>query len=593
MESVYTSVDPTGSFCANIISKKGRNEVQIFPIDKTSSENIIVNALIKKFELSSDDRIRDVTWVSAERTSKSDSKRGTKRSKSEEKIDTNDTNESINLIILIESGDLLVFSPFKDEVVERISNETKLKALTGSLKQQSIVGIKEDNELLEINLSNNKTKTYKFKKSGEDIQTLKSIKYKGNGSTSKSQYILLGSQNLFLIDTSRSKKSLVSEFPKFEELKRIKNIQQSKIQNDIVFVSRDDCDLIYLYNLSTPESYSTFKTSSSKIFNIQTIASNEAEALMALTEDGIEIFNIDFETQHLEQKPIGLIKTDFHDSDASILFKNLFTKANEQLIGIWHDRNQPHFSIIDWLLKDIGERIIAIDYSEINDLEIDNNEDDQPNILLPDQVEVVNISFNELSKQLSGLLIERNSNTEEIIKLCESNNDETNIKETIRSFATLPNSSLLTNNLFDILSHKISKDFTTKSSLSIWLKWLLTVQGGFISKQAEQHGNLKSLQSGLEKGMKLLPRLLALQGRLQLLKSQADLRSNMHIDDDDDDENQDDENQTFNESFANQTTLAEESIVYANGENDDFEENETFDAGDAELVEEEEEEDDQ
>ncbi|KAK7679739.1 hypothetical protein QCA50_017241 [Cerrena zonata] len=463
MESVYTNVDPTGSFCANIISKKGRNEVQIFPIDKTSSENIIVNALIKKFELSSDDRIRDITWVSAERTSKSDSKRGTKRSKSEEKIDTNDTNESINLIILIENGDLLVFSPFKDEVVDRISNETKLKALTGSLKQQSIVGMKEDNELLEINLSNNKTKTYKFKKSSEDIQTLKSIKYKGNGST------------------------------------------------------------------STPESYNTFKTSSSKIFNIQTIASNEAEALMALTEDGIEIFNIDFETQHLEQKPIGLIKTDFHDSDASILFKNLFTKANEQLIGIWHDRNQPHFSIIDWLLKDIGERIIAIDYSEINDLEIDNNEDDQPNILLPDQVEVVNISFNELSKQLS--------------------------------------------------------DFTTKSSLSIWLKWLLTVQGGFISKQAEQHGNLKSLQSGLEK---------ALQGRLQLLKSQADLRSNMHIDDDDDDdENQDDENQTFNESFANQTTLAEESIVYANGENDDFEENETFDAGDAELVEEEEEDDDQ
>ncbi|KAG2735954.1 hypothetical protein G9P44_000044 [Scheffersomyces stipitis] len=72
-----------------------------------------------------------------------------------------------------------------------------------------------------------------------------------------------------------------------------------------------------------------------------------------------------------------------------------------------------------------------------------------------------------------------------------------------------------------------------------------------------QSKNLKNLQSESNNGIKSLPHLLALQGRLQLLKSQSELRSristlNIETNDDIEDDNDN------------------ESIVYANGENDDI-----------------------
>lgn len=601
MDGVTTYTDPSGSFFANIISKNGRNEVQIYPINKDSSQDIIINSSVKKYELPIEDQVIDATWIHYSDSDSGLKKRGSKRKQSEDTETSIDEADSIHLVVLVESSELLIFSPVKNEIVKRVNKIETMKSISASLKSYSVLAINESGNILEISLDSNKhIKTFKFK-ADSNIQVAESVVYKGNGSTSKSQNTLIGSQNLYLVDSSRSKKSLLIEFPKYSDDKAlISFMKQSTINSDRVYVSRRNSNKLFAYNLSNPESYSTFSVSSSNILNLQVIPNKQAkeESLMAITDNGIEVFHVDNDVDHVDQVLVSLIKTNFHEALEQILFTDVFKSDDNRLVGIWHDKNQPQFTNVDWSHNSAGEIIVSIDYNENIDVESDENEEFEfsPDV---DQINIRNLSFDKLFKQLSSLLTKSQINDEKIIELCSSNNDESMIKETIQHFATSNTSSTLTNNLFNVISKKIAESPSKKTSLSIWLKWVLVVQGGFISKQPEQYENLKALQGGLNDSMKLIPRLLALQGRLQLLKSQADLRSKMEINDDVDlDETQD---ISIDESFANTSyantsyangSMVEESIVYANGENDDFEESEKHERKDAEVADEKDDDDD-
>ena len=75
--------------------------------------------------------------------------------------------------------------------------------------------------------------------------------------------------------------------------------------------------------------------------------------------------------------------------------------------------------------------------------------------------------------------------------------------------------------------------------------------GGALSKSGDHYSDFKQLQKGLSKGMEQMPQLLALQGRLQLLRAQAQLRD------------------TLIEVEEPEEVGRESSVVYANGEDDD------------------------
>ena len=174
----------------------------------------------------------------------------------------------------------------------------------------------------------------------------------------------------------------------------------------------------------------------------------------------------------------------------------------------------------------------------------------------------------ELFSQLSRLLTSEKVPKKEVLRLCSSNDNEDSIKDTIRLFSQSEKCCDLVENLFEIVSKKVASDPSRKSSLSIWLKWVLLAHGGYISKQEKLETSLALLQTSLDDGMKLMPKLLALQGRLQLLKSQAELRNKISTQTQEEESEPEDEYETFNETFNN-TTNIEESVVYANGENDD------------------------
>lgn len=117
------------------------------------------------------------------------------------------------------------------------------------------------------------------------------------------------------------------------------------------------------------------------------------------------------------------------------------------------------------------------------------------------------------------------------VAICASCNDDTVIKETVKRFRPVPAP------LFEAVAEEVALDpLLLLLSLSTWLKWLLLLHGGALAKNPLVVPTLQRLQLGLDEGMKVLSHLLALQGRLQLLNCQGQLREEEEDDDEDEDE---------------------------------------------------------
>lgn len=568
MSDLKRCLDDSNLYFTNIISKNGRNEVQIFPINKKTSESIILDSLIVKIELQADEIVTSCCWINNSGINNSEraKKRGKRRQSSSESDLNEATSDNKNLAVALENGDILILSPLHNDIIDRISYGHKIISLTPSLIHDSVWGVLEESRsIVEISLAQSKeVKNFKFKED-EQIQSAKTIRQ--TGGSSRSQHILIGSNNLYLVDPSKPKKSLLTTFPQISEASPINIIEQSRLKENLVVVVRENENQIYLYNTSDSTKFSTFKTSTSQIYGVQLIANTDMteELLMAVTAEGVEVFKIDFDSNHEEQIPTCLIKTNFHDSIDNIIFMDVFLREKESLIGVWYNGNEPKFENINWNFNSAGEIQVSIDYNEKVNGVVDNKIDD---IEFPETTKINNLAVNKLYKDLIKLLnVSKKTTEEKVIRLCSSNNDDDNIKETIKLFSTSESSSALITKLFEIISKEVASQPSKNSALSVWLKWLLLVHGGFIAKQPDQHDNLKTLQRGLTEGMKLMPRLLGLQGRLQLLKSQTQLRdnlNNMNI------ESDDEEDKELTDIMVNNDDS--ENITIANGESDDFEE---------------------
>lgn len=522
MDGASTWVLPTNEHVANVILKNGRNEVQIYPI----VDGFPQVSAAKKHELEVEDEIEAAVWVQVP------AKKSSKR-KAAEETDGQVTGVSYHLVVLLGNGDLLVFSPELDHQSSRISEIVKLEAICASRTTYSVFGIHKGT-IVEVSLAESKVvKTHKFK-TDKHIHTLNSIDHKTNGSTSKSQHLVLGSENVYVVDVSR-KKNLVLEFPQAEGA--VSSMVQS---GKNVFAVRGST--VFQYQLNEPKTVGTFSASEAiDRLVVQTV--HGQEFVYAFTANGVEVFGVDPDALHEEQPPACVITTSSDELNLSDVF------YTDKLVGVWHDSLQPQFVEVAWSTGTVGEVSVIVDEKEQESV------DTEELTFVEEVPEINNLPFDQLYEELTAVLLE---DSDAALQLCISNDNEFNIKETIQKLAasTSPYISIL----FKIIGNRVAGDPSKHDSLSIWLKWLLLIHGGTLATQYNQHETLVKLRSELTKGMDLVPKLLSLQGRLQLLKSQAELRKSMEEEKDDEVEH------TYNE-----TTLAEETIEYANGENDDYE----------------------
>lgn len=537
MSAAYSQVDASGAFLANAILKNGRNEVQIYPISDQNGA-IVVELLIKKHELQIDQGIQAISWFNDQPQRK---KKNSKRSHGAENGNGHVSVNSL-LAVALENGEILVLSPFKDDPVSIISTVDRLVSVTSSATENCFWGLTDAASVVEINcVENSVVKSFQFK-NDPSVSKIHHIRYKGKHNSPASQYLVLSSSQAYLVDGSKSRKQLVAEFP--AEKAPIAFVQQSRANESLLFVATENSNSISVYNTSESSQKPHLLQCQGAVTGLLVLQ----DSIVAFSQKGATVFSPELER-------VAFLRTNFPE----VVFENVLATPSG-VAGVWYDGNQPRFVHIGELS---GDKKVEIDHRN------NTEKEESPDITFAatEAAEIANVAPAELFARLLELLTHSKVLKKNVIKLCSSNDSEDNIKETIRLFSHSESCSVLVNNLFGIVSTKVAGDPTRKSSLSIWLKWLLLAHGGYISRQEELSDNLKALQGSLDEGMQMMARLLALQGRLQLLRSQAELRNKIVSDD----EQSEDETEleAFNETFNN-TTNIEESIVYANGETDDF-----------------------
>lgn len=516
-------VNRYGTNYANVISRPGRNELQFHSLvgpDQRPS----------KIELSDDLAIVAACWFVENASLKQD--RGKKRKQDDSTADA-DEHGAEYFVVGHQSGRIAVFSAHQESEVNSFHFEVPVVAMCAG--EKSVVCVDKDLKIIEVSVTDGKKSKPKSFKDIDDILALE-VYADGN----RKQNYILGTQDVNFVDPSKPKNFLVKQV---EGLLAVESISKSAHHANIVYVVRKNDDKIYVYDTETLKER-TLKASGS-VSHLHVFAVGNEEVVFAVSTDGIEVFEIDFEADFQERPPACLIKTLLHDSESEVRFSAI-SYANNDLIGIWHKALQPCFEKIDWRISSVGEITVPID--GVGRGPASQTQQDTT-IVVPEQAQIKNLPSDEL---LSTICTHVEQDDEDnILEVCSSNDDEASIKETVKDFSGLENGLLLITKLYKVISHEVSRLPDDTKVLATWLKWILLTHGGALSKNGELYTDFVVLQKGLSKGMEQMPQLLALQGRLHLLKAQAQLRD------------------TTIEVEEPESFEKEVSVVYANGEDED------------------------
>lgn len=576
MSGAFSQVDASGNYLANIILKNGRNEVQTYPI--SHREGVLVDESgIKRHELQSDQVVSCVTWLND--TAELVPKKSTKRRADGDAATTTPTTTTPNtttpnttttpttttttapspvsvpslLAVALENEEVWVFSPLRDEPVAVIHGAGKLVSLARGHTQNCFWGLSDAAVLVQMHaIDATVTRTVRFAKTDADVALVSA-----GAATAAAHRVLVASATLYVVDPARSRKNVVRQLAPAHPGDGCIAFA-ADVAPGVVAVARDLSGVLTVYRVAEEAAPRTLRCAGSNITRLAAVAPG---TLVAFTEHGAEVF-ADAATAAPGAEPTACIRT----SNAELPLENIVATAANGLVGVWYDGNQPRFVRIGDAAHVVGD--VAVELQRRDDTRADATPArDAITFAAHEAAPIANVGAAELLARLSQMLGAAKVLRKEVVRLCAANDDEDNIKDAIRHFSQSERCADLVERLFEIVSKNVAADPSRKSSLSIWLKWILLAHGGYISKQEKLAPSLRLLQTSLDGGMNMMSKLLALQGRLQLLKSQAELRNKIsgHVDDAADSEHDD---ETFNDTF-NHTQNVEESVVYANGENDD------------------------
>lgn len=106
-----------------------------------------------------------------------------------------------------------------------------------------------------------------------------------------------------------------------------------------------------------------------------------------------------------------------------------------------------------------------------------------------------------------------------LLESCLHTTDSSSILATVRRL-----NSTMAVSLLERLAERIARRPGRAGSLGVWVRWTLVAHGGYLVSLPDLMRTLSGLYSTLNTRAGALPRLLALQGRLDMLHAQVDLR---------------------------------------------------------------------
>lgn len=575
--SPYNLVDSAGQFVANIVSKNGRNEIQIyhFAASSTSSGPIVDETRTRRFELG--EAITCATWFNNRDAVKSLRKLNKRKADSDSSAMENvETQPSTLLAVAFASGEICIYSPFADAAVGTIQAPALVISLTHSSTENCVWALTDSRNIIEVNTSSGTVnRTIKFLKTDKDAHTIRISPFKPKKAGrrgAETELIIVASSRLYLVDGAKSRNSVVAELADGDDDEKPAPINHVLLllSDDLsFFTTRANSNTVSLYDLEDPtQKPSTYDCRSRRITGLRSLT----DSLVAVfTDAGTEILSV---KEDVLDGCVGTIRT----NSKHVAFADMIVHEVHGVVGIWYDGIEPRFAHVANEPSFDGDMKINVSYQPLTE---DKTEEDVPDItfvaedeLAEESEDYKNIPATDLVSLLRDLLTVSKPPRKEVLTLCCKNKHEETIKDTMRLFSRCEQCALIIANLFQIVIREVSKDPTRRSPLAVWLKWILLAHGGYISKQQEQEENLRALKESLTQGMTMMPKLLALQGRLQLLKSQADLRNKtnrLELDDEDELDVLTGLDAEIGNDTTNNTTMFEDSVMYANGENDDLE----------------------
>lgn len=270
-------------------------------------------------------------------------------------------------------------------------------------------------------------------------------------------------------------------------------------------------------------------------------------ALLA-NREAIEIFKLG------EKETIGTVIA----GSAKII--DFITSSNKSLLISWLNVNEPNFKVLS-----INQIIGGAGLININENSIENNAEEtvveveeepitESSGKLSEKTQKISkAGQDKISEQLITALIEGEDN--EITSILAL---ETWSPERISNFV---NNKLddqdQTIRLYSLLANEIEQNvWDTNPISSNWLKWLMLYKGAELDSVNDKkvRKQTRHLKSALRTSSTTLPVLLGIQGRLEMLKTQAQLRKELA-------------ELTLEQE---ETEVSEKNITYIDGEGDNF-----------------------
>ncbi|SCU83603.1 LAMI_0C03862g1_1 [Lachancea mirantina] len=237
-----------------------------------------------------------------------------------------------------------------------------------------------------------------------------------------------------------------------------------------------------------------------------------------------------------------------------------FSSVNDDLLLAWLNVNEPQFELVT--AKEIRTRGLISFSAESNSIESEHGLASSSHSQ-PEKGRDVRHKTPEMkgSQALNLIIKALNSNaaSETILQLISMDSlSESHIQSAITK--TLSEENLI--KVYHIVSDQFVRDpWSCNSTSATWLKWLLTTKRSLILQRQDRASTkrTKQLRSSLKCTSSSYRLLLSMQGKLEMLREQANLRqqiANMALEEGD---------------VPNGDDAADESaLVYVNGEGDEF-----------------------
>ncbi|KOG99254.1 Utp9p [Saccharomyces eubayanus] len=549
------------AFQASVAQK---NNVDIYPLDETK-DYVVNSSLVNHIDYETNDmKVSDVVffgWCSDLVDTQS---LNIKRKLDEDEESTESTGQRYENFFVngFPDGKVVVYSSNGKDIVNII--KSKKEILGADTDESNIWILDSDKVVKKLQYNNSKPiKTFTLVDGKEDDIVHFQILHQ-NGTL---VVCVITEQMVYIVDPTKRRPSTKYKF-------EVPGAVTCEFSSDGKYLLIADREKLAAYDLSgdsNPAQVWSVQVKKLRIFS---------DLIMALTADGkMHFFKIS------EADRICSINV---NEDLEIIDFTPISKKQKILIS-WLNVNEPNFESIS--LNEITTKK-NITINEGKETKLDESELKQPEVekIEPEAQDEKAKTETKINRKVSKseqaeisniLLSHLESNSTELLDdLASESWTESEIKKFI---LTKINSLDHLSRIFSTVSEPITQNpWNEQRLLPLWLKWLLTLKSGELNSINDKHTkkNHKHLKSALRSSEEILPVLLGIQGRLEMLRRQAKLREDLaqltmqNQDGEDEEIEVIEHSNVINNPLQDQTSSVkkpeQDSIVYANGESDEF-----------------------